>query len=74
MWLLVRVGSKRAVKLIRGLEHLFCEERLRELELFMLERRRLHRHLIAGFQYIKGAFKEDGERPGPILTEQGATF
>jgi len=44
---------RKTTEMIRGLEYLCYHERLRQLRLFCLQKRRFHGDLTAAFHYLK---------------------
>jgi len=64
--LLERV-QRRAARMRTGLEHLSYKDRLRELGLFSLEKRRLRGDLRNASKYLQGGCQEDGARLFPVV-------
>jgi len=59
---LLKWVQRRATKMIRKMKQFSSEERLREMRLLRLEKRRLQGDLTVSFQFLKGAYKKDGEK------------
>jgi len=55
--------------MVRGLWHLSCEEKLRELRLFKLEKRKIWADLLSAFLYLRGSTGE----LGTVVIGQGVT-
>ena len=60
--------QQRASKVMKGLKHLTYEERLRELGLFSLEKRR---NLINVYEYLIGGHKGVGARLLSVMRSEG---
>lgn len=54
--------QRRARKMAGRLDHVFYEDRLRELTLFSLEKNRLQGRLAVAFPCLKGAYKNVSEK------------
>lgn len=57
---LLDIVQRKAIRMIRGMEHLSYEDSLGEVRLFNLEKTRLWEDLTVDFLYLKEIYEEDG--------------
>lgn len=53
--------QRRSTKMVRGLEFLSYEEKMRGFDLFRSDKKKLQEDIVVTFQYLKRANKKDGE-------------
>lgn len=72
---LIRAGPE---EMIRGLGHLYYENRQRTFGLFSLKKRKFQRSLTAAFQCLKGTYRKNGKglfsQKVMVLNSKGAGF
>lgn len=54
--------QRKVTKMIRELEYVCSEDKVTELSLFSLEKRRFQGDLTEACQYLKGAYSQEGDQ------------
>lgn len=57
--------------MFRWLEHIPHEDRLREIGLFSLQKKRCQGHFVATLQYLKGKDEEGASSSGSVVIGKG---
>ena len=66
-WDILEQVHQRTTKMMKGLEHLSCEESLRELRRFSLEKSRLREGLTNVWKHLKGGYQADRARLSSVV-------
>ena len=60
--ILLERAQRRTTKMIQGMEHLCYEDRLKELGLLSLKKRKFWGDLRASFKCLKGSYRKEGDK------------